>query len=167
MGTLRTINYIGPMDVSFQGVKVVELPCANAVPPVGYFATTNYTGHLSHTSDAGAGVAHPIGAGNYWTVDEAGRSTPYDNWSEGQLVWRIPIGWKRLTSDYDNSAFADEVDYAYHWNPNSRPLLIGNSEDAYVQIFSISRNGTSSVEKFGHRLTRSRWSIWGEVTNTQ
>jgi hypothetical protein len=122
MGTLRTVNYIGPMDVSFRGVKVVELPCSNAVPPVGYFATTNYTGHLSHTSDAGAGWVHPIGAGNYWTVDEAGRSTPYVNWSEGQLVWRIPIGWKRMMYDGDDSSRADKPDYALYKGQGSKGL---------------------------------------------
>ena len=167
MGTLRTVNCIGPMTVSFRGVKVVEIPCTNAVPPTGYFNSTNYTGHLTHSADAGAGWTHRIGVGNYWTIDEAGRSVPYPNWSEGHLTWKIPIGWKRLTSDYDNSAFADEVDYACRWNSNSRPLLIGNREDAYTQEFSISENGTSYVEKFGRRLTRSRWSIFGEVTNTQ
>ena len=90
MGTLKTVNYIGPMDVSFQGVKVVERLCSNAIPPVGCFATTNYTGHHTHTVDAGAGVVHPIGGGNYWTVDEAGRSIPYVNWSAGQLAWKSP-----------------------------------------------------------------------------
>jgi hypothetical protein len=167
MGTLRTENCIGPMTVSFQGVKVFEVPCTNAIPPIGYFNSTNYTGHLMHTANAGAGVVHRIGDGNYWTVDEAGRSDPYLNWFEGQLTWKIPIGWKRLTSDYDNSAFADVVDYASHLNSNSRPLLIGNREDFYIQVFTISEHGTSSVEKFGHRLTRSRWSIWGELTNIQ
>ncbi|MBQ3341745.1 MAG: hypothetical protein IJG84_07595, partial [Kiritimatiellae bacterium] len=167
MGTLRTVNCIGPRTVSFQGVKVVEVPCTNAVPPTGYFDSTNYTGYLMHTSGAGAGVTHRIGGGNYWTVDEAGRSIPYPNWSEGHLTWKIPIGWKRLSSDYDNSAFAEECDYEKHWNRQSRPLYIGNREDAYTQVFSISENGTSYVEKFGYRLSRSRWSIFGEVTNTQ
>ena len=167
MGTLRTVNCIGPMTVSFQGVKVVEIPCTNAVQPTGYFDSTNYTGDLSHTWHAGAGVAHRIGVGNYWSVDEAGRSIPYPNWSEGNLVWRIPIGWKRLLSDYDDAVWATDYDHEEYNNPMSRPLRIGNSEDAYVQTFLISENGTSSVEKFGHRLTRSRWSFFGEVTNTE
>jgi len=167
MGTLRTVNCIGPMTVSFQGVKMLEVPCTNAILPTGYFDTTNYTGYLTHTADAGAGWVHRIGEGNYWTIDEAGRSIPYPNWSSGQLIWKIPIGWKRLRYDDDNSTCADNPDHEYLWNPNSRPLLIGNSEDAYTQIFSISGNGASSVEKFGHRLLRSRWSISGEVSNIQ
>ena len=167
MGTLRTVNCIGPRTVSFQGVKVVELPCTNAIPPTGYFNSTNYTGYLTHSADAGAGWVHRIREGNYWTIDEAGRSSPYPNWSEGHLTWKIPIGWKRLTSDYDNAARAEVCDYEKHGKRQSRPLYIGNSEEAYTQVFSISENGTSYVEKFGHRLTRSRWSIFGEVTNTQ
>ena len=67
----------------------------------------------------------------------------------------------------ENYARTDDYDYEYHRDVNSRPLRIGNREDAYTQVFSISENGTSHVEKFGHRLTRSRWSISGEVTNTQ
>ena len=167
MGTLRTVNCIGPMTVSFRGVKVVEVPCTNAVPPTGYFSSTNYTGPLTHSLDAGAGWMHRIGEGNYWAVDEAGRSIPYPNWSAGTLVWKIPIGWKRLLFEDENYARTDRYDYELHGNPQSRPLLIGNREDAYTQEFSISENGTSYVEKFGHRLTRSRWSIQGEVTSTQ
>lgn len=33
MGLLTTKNYIGPFFVSFQGVKVAEIPCTNAIPP--------------------------------------------------------------------------------------------------------------------------------------
>ena len=153
--------------VSFQGVKVFEVPCTNAVPPVGYFATTNFDGNLTHSQDAGAGDLLRIGEGNYWTVDEAGRDVPYSNWSAGTLVWKVPIGWRRLRYENDSFIHADTYDYEHHRNPSSRPLRIGNSEDAYTQVFSINESGTSSVEKFGHRLTRSRWSIWGEVTNTQ
>ena len=43
MGCLTTINYIGPMSVSFQGVQVFEIPCTHAIPPSGYIAT-NFTG---------------------------------------------------------------------------------------------------------------------------
>ena len=167
MGTLRTVNCIGPMTVSFQGVKVVEIPCTNAVQPTGYFDSTNYTGDLSHTSDAGAGWVHRIGVGNYWTVDNAGRSMPYSNWSSGQLVWKIPIGWKRMMYDGDDIARAEEADHALYDDDKSRPLLIGDSEDAYTQIFMIAPSGESSVQKFGYRLTRSRWSFSGEVIKIQ
>ena len=95
------------MTVSFQGVKVFEVPCTNAVPPVGYFATTNFTGNLTHSQDAGAGCLFRIGDRNFWTVDEAGRSALYSNWSSGTLVWKVPIGWRRLRYEDDSFASAD------------------------------------------------------------
>ena len=167
MGTLRTVNCIGPMTVSFRGVKMVEVPCTNAVPPTGYFNSTNYNGHLAHTLDAGAGWTKRIGEGNYWTIDDAGRSTPYANWSAGQLVWKIPIGWKRMLYDDDNIGSAEYPDYALYDDDTSRRLLIGNSEDAYTQTFMILSSGESYVQKFGYRLTRSRWSFSGEVIKIQ
>ena len=67
----------------------------------------------------------------------------------------------------ENFASTDKPDYALYDDETSRPLLIGNSEDAYTQIFTISPSGVSSVEKFGFRLTRSRWSFSGEVIKVQ
>jgi len=138
-----------------------EVPCTNAIPPEGYFATTNYAGQLTHFN--GAGWAHPIGDGNYWMIDEAGRDVPYDNWSSGRLVWKIPIGWKRFMFEGDDSLAAPSVEYEQHLNDRSRPLLIGNSEECYRQVFWIGEDGSSAVEKFGYRLQRSRWSVSGFV----
>ena len=167
MGTLRTVNCIGPMTVSFRGVKMVEVPCTNAVPPTGYFSTTSFDGNLAHTLDAGAGWTKRIGVGNYWTIDEAGRNVSYPSWSSGQLVWKIPIGWKRMMYEGDDIGRVEEADYALYRGQGSRPLLIGNREDAYTQTFKILPSGESSVEKFGYRLTRSRWSFSGEVIKIQ
>ncbi|MBQ3340860.1 MAG: hypothetical protein IJG84_03110 [Kiritimatiellae bacterium] len=167
MGTLRTVNCVGPMTVSFRGVKMLEIPCTNAVSPTGYFNSTNYTGPLTHSWDAEAGWTKRIGEGNYWTIDDAGRSRPYANWSAGQLVWKIPIGWKRMRYDDDNIGREEDYDYALYGNHGSRPLRIGNREDVYTQKFTISPSGESSVEKFGYRLSRSRWSFSGEVIKIQ
>ena len=165
MGSLVTKNYIGPMTVSFQGVQVFEVPCTNAVAPSGYFATTNYTGEWSHTIDAGAGWAHLVKENNYWMTDSAGREVPYSNWSEGLLAWKIPVGWRRILPGSESSVGALKCDYAIYGNENSRPLLVGNSESAYHQVFEIDANGKSSVTKFGWRLERSRWSFSGDVSN--
>ena len=75
--------------------------------------------------------------------------------------------WHRGAHEDDSFASADIYDYENHGDHNSRPLRIGNREDAYVQIFSITESGASSVEKFGYRLSRPRWSFSGEVTKTQ
>lgn len=119
-----------------------------------------------HNYNAGAGVTHPIGEGNYWTTDRAGRSIPYTNWSAGRLEWKIPIGWARYLSDIDTGGQRTSCDHANFGREDSRPLLIGNSEDAYKQIYTIDSSGTSMVEKFGYKLTRNRWLPFGSVSQT-
>ena len=46
-----------------------------------------------------------------------------------------------------------------------RAVERGGAEDAYLQVFTIESNGTSSVQKFGYRLTRSRWRTKADVAN--
>ena len=153
--TLVTTNYIGPMRVSFQGIMVAEIPCYVTNAPAGYFATTNFTGFLTHSADAGAGLSRRIQERNRWTVDEAGGGL-YRNWSAGQLTWNIPIGWGRLQSDRDVFGSLPGPEYARHKDNTSSPLLIGGRSDLYTQTFQISENGTARVDKFGHWLSRSR-----------
>jgi hypothetical protein len=162
-GCLTTVNYIGPMYVSFQGVKVAEIECTNAVPPIGWFGTTNYTGRLFHDYDAGAADLHQIQSGNYWTTDNAGSDRVYNNWFPGSLVWRIPIGWVRRMPEGSDRDLAFEPDRERMWDRTSRPLLIGGSEDAYRQVFEIDADGTASVQKFGYKLERGRWDFTGTI----
>ena len=151
------------MNVSFQGVRFLEVPCYDVIQPTGYYATTNYTGPLSHNEAAGAGYLHTLKSGNYWTIDEAGRDVPYQNWSAGRLEWKIPIGWKRFQYDGEDFPRANGVDFAKHKDETSRKLLIGNREDMYKQIFEIESDGTAVIRKFGYKLSRSRWRINGTV----
>ncbi len=163
-GCLRVANYIGPFHVSFEGVKVGEIPCYDAIPPTGFFASPNYTGRLTHDADACSGRQYKIKAGNYWRHDDAGSDSTIDNWSAGTLVWKIPIGWTRLQNEEDtNIARIVNCDYERYRDANSRPLLIGGRTDAYTQTFSIDASGTTTLEKFGWRMTRSRWSFSGTV----
>ena len=163
-GCLRVANYIGPFNVSFEGVKVGEIPCYDAIPPTGFFASSNYTGRLTHDADACSGRQYKIRTDNYWRHDDAGSDRAIDNWSAGTLVWKIPIGWKRMQSEEDtNITMIVNCDYERHGDANSRPLLIGGRTDAYTQTFSIDANGTTTLEKFGWRMTRSRPSISGTV----
>ena len=165
MGILTTRNYIGPFNVSFSGVQIYEVPCTNAIPPTGYFATTNYTGPLMHDYP-NAGYLHIPDAQNYWATDEAGRDVPYSDWSAGTLTWKVPIGWRRIRQG-DETLFATrQIDYALYDNYKSRPLLIGGREDAYAQTFEIESDGTSSIRKFGYKLERNRWLPFGIVTQT-
>ena len=163
-GSLVVTNYIAPFTVSFQGVKVAEIPCYDAIPPTGYFAET-YTGPLTHTFDAGARYQRLIKAGNLWREDRAGYDDPIANWSAGMMVWKIPIGWKRFSNENDDNdkELVNGCDYEFHENTSSRPLLIGGRTDAYTQTFRIDNDGTTTIEKFGWRMTRSRWSFSGTV----
>ena len=163
-GNLEVENFIAPFHVSFQGVRVAEIPCDDAIPPTGYFATDNYTGPLTHNADAGAQFQIRVQANNRWRQDSAGSNRVIDNWSEGTLVWKIPIGWLRLQSEGENDITGViKCDYESYGNTNSRPLLIGGRADAYTQTFNIDSSGTTTLEKFGWRMTRSRWSFSGTV----
>ena len=150
-------NYVYPSTVSFQGVLVAEVPCYDPIQPSGYFATTNYIGSLTHCNIyvAGAAMAKRIGQGNYWTVDHAAYVGEYLNWSDGRLVWKIPIGWFRQRFEGDDERLINEAENENPHNLRSRRLLIGGRDDLYKQIFSISEEGTSSVEKHGHRASRT------------
>jgi len=60
---------------------------------------------------AGCGMASRIATNNYWMVDRAGHSGTYDNWSAGQLVWDIPIGWVRMRFDGDEQHVVREEEH--------------------------------------------------------
>lgn len=153
---LVTTNYISPMTVSFQDIMVAEIPCAETNTPTGYFATTNFTGFMAHSIDAGAGISRRVQEHNRWTVDSAGGGL-YRNWSAGQLTWNIPIGWVRLTSDYGQFGSVLTVEYEACTNSATRPLLIGGRTDLYTQTFRIDEDGVARIGKFGHWLSRSRY----------
>lgn len=155
---MLTTNYIAPMHVSFQGILVAEIPCSDVVPPTGYYATTNYTGPLSHTEGregAGAGGARQISPGNYWTIDSAGTPIADNNWGSGRMEWKVPIGWIRMIRGIGISCEISEPEFEIYQDSNSRRLLIGQ-DDTYRQVFTIDENGTSKIEKHGHWLSRSR-----------
>ena len=80
----------------------------------------------------------------------------YANWSAGRLVWDIPIGWFRMMAEDDQMHVISDCEYEVRFDENSRPLLIGGKIDAYKQIFTITEDGTASVEKHGHTMSRSR-----------
>jgi len=158
--TLRTVNYIGPMHVSFQGVAVSEVPCYDVIPATGCF--TQGVHNLSHTVEAQAGRAYRIKPGNYWCIDNAESAAPETNWVQGvasEMIWKIPIGWHRVEAwatqlDYWPTL---DPDYMVYGDTNSVPLLIGGRGDMYLQERHIDGNGVYRTDKFGHWISRSRW----------
>ena len=158
--TLRTVNYIGPMHVSFQGIAVSEVPCYDVIPATGCF--TQGVHNLSHTVEAQAGRAYRIKPGNYWCIDNAESAAPETNWVQGvasEMIWKIPIGWHRITwlhafDDYWEAPFADTIEYDA---TNSPPMLVGGRTDMYLQERHIDENGVYRTDKFGHWISRSKW----------
>ena len=138
--------YIAPMTVSFQGIDVAEIPCNEYRPPEGYYATTNFDGVLSHSLAAGAGVWHHVSAGNYWCNDNAKSNRRKQVWSNGRMVWDVPIQW-----------------YERFEGGTSWPLglafsgakLIGGSPETYQQVFEISEEGLVSITKHSHCIDRN------------
>ncbi len=158
--TLRTVNYIGPMHVSFQGIAVSEVPCYDVIPATGCF--TQGVHNLSHTVEAQAGRTYRIKPGNYWCIDNAESTAPETNWVAGTvstMTWKIPVGWHRIDAihafdDYWVSSSPDHVEYG---NTNSLSLLIGGRTDVYLQSRNINAEGVFRTDKFGHWISRSRW----------
>ena len=101
-------------------------------------------------------MAFRIKSGNYWTVDRAGHPGEYEDWSAGRLEWDIPIGWFRMLDEDDVMHVIDNCEYEMRNDTTTRPFLVGGRIDAYKQIFTISEDGTASVEKHGHTMSRRR-----------
>lgn len=144
-GMYQTLH-VTPMYVSFCGIDMAEIPCDSVVPPSGYYASTNFAGSLSHTSAVGAGAWHHVGVGNRWCVDHAASGARTPPWSDGVMVWKIPIQWfQRLDSSLswlNGMTFSDGK-------------LVGGSDSAYMQAFEMSGSGTVKVTKHGHWISRS------------
>jgi len=156
---LRTVNYIGPMHVSFQGIAVSEVPCYDVIPATGCF--TQGVHNLSHTVEARAGMCFIIKANNYWAIDRAESSAFEANWqpgTESSMVWKIPIGWHRIRQDFADRGFwlSEFADYTEYQNTNSLPLLIGGRTDLYLQERHIDEDGVFRTDKFGHWISRSK-----------
>jgi len=143
---MRMRMYVYPMYVSFQGIDMVEVPCNVALPPFGYYATTNYNGPLSHTMETGAGFWHHVKAGNFWSEDHATSGERQGPWNSGRLVWNIPIAW--------NYRYDDPSDSWPNGHYASTCKTVGNDSDVQ-QVYCISANGTITIEKFDHEAERS------------
>ena len=155
--TLVTHNYVGPMTVSFQGIAMAEVPCAEEDLITGCF--TNRQGvYRTHSWECGAGRARNVGAGNEWFYDYAGSTRPEYDWSpESRFNWKIPVGWyrQRIKNSRDIT-YVYDPDHERTDDETSRPLIIGNRLDLYMQNRYIDTVGTYRTEKFGHWISRSR-----------
>ena len=146
---------VHPLNVSFEGLSIEEVPCDEEIPPEGYFVyTATNVFHRSHTRAAKAGVWVTVGSGNILggpdSFDKAGfagslqRRTPegvptddptYGWCTGGSLTWKIPFGWNK----HPHSLSADPVE---------------RFAEETRQVFRISANGDFRMEKLGHYAER-------------
>ena len=146
---------VHPLNVSFEGLSIEEVPCDEEIPPEGYFVyTATNVFHRSHTRAAKAGVWVTVSSGNILggpdSFDKAGftgslqRRTPegvltddptYGWCTGGSLTWKIPFGWNK----HPHSLSADPVE---------------RFAEETRQVFRISANGDFRMEKLGHYAER-------------
>ena len=152
---LATTNYIGPMNVSFRGIAVSEVPCTEEDVVTGCFTNAP---DKTHNRDAGAGRAHCIGEGNFWFVDAARAHGQMNNWApDSTMIWKIPVGWHRRLKNPGHSDWfvANDPDYEVNVRTETRPLLLPGSPNRYKQELYIDENGVFTIRKFGHWISRS------------
>jgi hypothetical protein len=141
--------YIYPDTVSFSGLSMEEIPSMEGVH-TGYFANSFFAKVWYHTIEMHAGMWFNIGRDNSWRRDHAmmGDRLPLEKpngdmtydltegvWSNGELVWYIRWGWRER-----NAERGDEP--------------VKSMSVRYDQKFRIDPEGTLTVLKFGHIVSR-------------
>jgi hypothetical protein len=109
----------------------MEIPeYAQKISPTGYFSAAVFSSIWHHTTLMGAGVWHRVQNDNHFLFDYAqcGEVLP-DNWSNGQITWRIPTAWTHIENGIEECQTNEfgEINY---------------------QLFRMFSNGTLRVEKF-------------------
>jgi hypothetical protein len=132
--------YILPESVSFSGISMEEIPSMEGVH-TGYFANPFFKDIWYHTVECGAGIWFNLTPNNSWGNDEAvmGDELPFEQsngtWSNGQIIWSIKWGWGERNNEIGD-------------------LPIKSLEDFYNQSFTIDHDGTLTIDKFGHSVSR-------------
>ena len=154
---LATSLYVLPLDVSFQRIRVEEIPNAGGYH-VGYFADAFFMQVWQHGVDQGAGVWYEVwGNHMFMAKDVAGvlieipqKGTDghpmfggTHGWSSGTLAWNVPCGWADA-----NVRDGDEP--------------IGTFADGATQVLTIDADGNCEVRK---HLKFARRTILGELTS--
>ena len=148
-GILLTMDlYVLPLDVSFSGVKVEEVPDIGGSHS-GYFADTFFMSEWFHGVDQGAGDWHLVHGNNRFLIDEAGfkRALPQlgndgfvssngtNGWKNGNLTWDVPCGW----ADPEVKEGDDPV---------------GTFANGARQVMTIDAQGTVEVRKHANAVQR-------------
>ena len=128
--------HVTPLNVSFVGIAVEEVPTTTGIH-TGYFADSSWQLAWYHTDDRGAGDWRNVQSGNFFMEDSPAMAEECSPpWQTGSLVWDIPIGWgerNRVKGD----------------------VPVKTCSEIYNQTFELTSNGTLSITKFGHVVTRT------------
>ena len=148
-GILLTLDlHVMPLDVSFSGVKIEEVPDIGGSHS-GYFADTFFMSEWFHGEGQGAGRWHTVFGDNRFLNDEAGfmKALPQldstgsvstmgtNGWAAGNLTWDVTCGWAALgveRGDDPVGAFANDA----------------------RQVMTIDAGGNVEVQKHGNGVRR-------------
>ncbi len=119
---------VGPTDVSFYNVQMLEVgKPASSIS--GYFTTHTPISHVGHGADAWFTLDYANQwPSNYDYANLFGYPSP---WSTGGFTWIIPAKWKVGATGTEHTITG--------WD----------------QVFEIQANGTTTIRKFGHSVTRT------------
>jgi hypothetical protein len=124
--------YIGPMNVSFYQVQIMEVG-QDASGTNGYFV---FHTPPNHDDDHGANQPIYLGYDNHWLGDDwatsYGWAPPWyaSGWIGGSYTWNIPAVW---------SVGTGQTNPLSGWN----------------QVHTLGPDGTMTVTKFGHSVSRT------------
>ena len=142
--------YVLPETVSFSGIKIEEVPSEIGTHS-NFFANVYFTDVWYHTVELGAGDWRGI-LGNQKEFEDCPRmesaipcempngtmtwDTRY-GWDFGSITWHIDWGWGDSTSELGDD-----------------PVKTMTHSADYDQHFSITPNGTLTIEKFQNTVSR-------------
>jgi hypothetical protein len=140
--------YVKPLDVSFVGIAIQEVPNNNG-HHTGYFAFSNFSGNWYHSRGNGAGEWLGVDGENKFGHDFACISNSLSRvtedgifidderygWLDGELCWHVPFGWNEYYVDDLMSEFA-------RFAEDTRQTML------------ISADGKCEVRKFGNSAIR-------------
>lgn len=123
---------VQPTTVSFGQVQMMEIG-EDATGISGYFVNNPPGGH---TTGAGANQWHPIGCDNLIgdNMDHCYSAVFAPPWSPGgSFTWPIPAVWRVGNGATNSLPWSD-------------------------QVFTLGSDGTVTVQKFGHSVTRTEYN---------
>ena len=132
---MKLVVFMAPTNVSLARVQIAEL-LREATDISGYFADTNRYPNpptdLEHITAQQAGY-FSLGPSNQW-VDRCWSGDLAQIWTNGSFTWQVPWDWTV---------------------PGGGSRLIGaNPTPGWTQVFSLTNDGTVTITKFGHFVTR-------------